>query len=985
MIRSLRLVACAAMLATPLGVVTAATAPALQGGVVSGTVSTTYQTNDTVWKLAYGGGAIYALGEFTAVRPSGAAAGTSETARQYLAAFNSSTGALLPFNHTFNVRPTSVATSPDGSRVYVGGSFTQVDGRTVNRLAAFNTSTGALITTFNPAPSGGVTAIAATNSTVYFSGNFAKVGTANRAKLAAVTSAGALVAGWAPSSDASANTLSVTTDGAKVYAGGGFNLINGDAHRAVAALDGGTGTALSFPADSAMPPVTGNCTSVVKDSTIVGGNVYFAAEGTGGGCFDGTFSAQVSDGSLRWKNTCLGATQSIAVVGDVVYKGSHAHDCASQNSYGDPDAFTQVPDGGNSRHLLGQRTDNGFLAPWYPQTNGGPGGGLGPRAMASDGTNLWVGGEFTVVNNKAQQGLARFGPSPDTAPKPPAKPYVVSGGGTSANVYVQVPLDLDDTDLIVRIYRDGGTTPVATSTVQHSLFWKQPVIGLKDTGLATGSKHTYKADAIEANGTVASTMSTVSNQVTVGTADSPYATAVQTDGPSLFWRLGEPSGVVAADSSTNLAAGVYVPGDGTITYGTAGGPAGDPNTAVTLADGAHVTAGQYAPSPSAYSVEAWFKTTSTTGGKIIGFGNAQYDDSTNYDKHVYMTNSGQLIFGVYTGGFTRLQSSASYNDGTWHHVVGTQGATGMRLYVDGVKIGSNTVSSNQVYDGYWRVGEDNLNGWPSQPSSSAFNGTIDDVAVYPGALSQNQVITHYNAGGGSVPIYTGPSDTYGHAVYAAGPDSYWRLGESTGSVAADATGNGITAAYGTGVTLGASGAVPGTTDTAVTLDGTGNGLVESADAIASPSTFSTELWFKTTTTSGGKIIGFGDNPNGNSGSYDKHVYMTDDGHLVFGVWIGNTQTVTTPGTYNDGAWHQLVATQGASGMVLYVDGSPVGTNPTTTNQSYNGYWKIGGDNINGWPGQPSSSSFAGSVDEVAIYPTALSAADVAAHWAAAGH
>jgi hypothetical protein len=28
--------------------------------------------------------------------------------------------------------------------------------------------------------------------------------------------------------------------------------------------------------------------------------------------------------------------------------------------------------------------------------------------MATDGTNLWVGGEFTTVNNKAQQGLTRF-------------------------------------------------------------------------------------------------------------------------------------------------------------------------------------------------------------------------------------------------------------------------------------------------------------------------------------------------------------------------------------------------------------------------------------------------------------------------------------------------------------------------------------------------------------------------------------------------
>jgi hypothetical protein len=61
----------------------------------------------------------------------------------------------------------------------------------------------------------------------------------------------------------------------------------------------------------------------------------------------------------------------------------------------------------------------------------------------------------------------------------------------------------------------------------------------------------------------------------------------------------------------------------------------------------------------------------------------------------------------------------------------------------------------------------------------------------------------------------------------------------------------------------------------------------------------------------------------------------------------------------------------------------VGSNTTTTNQSYNGYWRVGGDNLNGWPSQPSSDYFAGSVDEAAVYPTALSAAQVAAHYAAA--
>ena len=49
-------------------------------------------------------------------------------------------------------------------------------------------------------------------------------------------------------------------------------------------------------------------------------------------------------------------------------------------------------------------------------------------------------------------------------------------------------------------------------------------------------------------------------------------------------------------------------------------------------------------------------------------------------------------------------------------------------------------------------------------------------------------------------------------------------------------------------------------------------------------------------------------------------------------------------------------------------------NNTNVNaQAFTGYWRVGGDNLGGWPGQPSSFYFAGSVDEVAVYGSELSA------------
>ena len=153
-------------------------------------------------------------------------------------------------------------------------------------------------------------------------------------------------------------------------------------------------------------------------------------------------------------------------------------------------------------------------------------------------------------------------------------------------------------------------------------------------------------------------------------------------------------------------------------------------------------------------------------------------------------------------------------------------------------------------------------------------------------------------------------------------------------------------------------------------------MVASRNSFTNPTTYSLEVWFNTTTTQGGKLIGFGSRATGTSDSYDRHVYMQDDGHLVFGTYTGQMNTITTPGAYNDGKWHSVVATQSSDGMVLYVDGAEVGTNPQTAAQDYTGYWRIGGDTTWG----SSSAFFAGTLDEAAVYPSALTAARVATHY-----
>src|SRR5919205_3175222 len=110
--------------------------------------------------------------------------------------------------------------------------------------------------------------------------------------------------------------------------------------------------------------------------------------------------------------------------------------------------------------------------------------------------------------------------------------------------------------------------------------------------------------------------------------------------------------------------------------------------------------------------------------------------------------------------------------------------------------------------------------------------------------------------------------------------------------------------------------------------------------------------------------------------------MTNAGTLMFGVWDGSTETISSASSYNDGSWHHVVATQDGSGMALYVDGAPVGTDPATGHVPYWGNWHIGSGNLSGWPSEPSSTAFSGWLDEVAVYDYALTQAQVTAHYTA---
>ncbi len=144
--------------------------------------------------------------------------------------------------------------------------------------------------------------------------------------------------------------------------------------------------------------------------------------------------------------------------------------------------------------------------------------------------------------------------------------------------------------------------------------------------------------------------------------------------------------------------------------------------------------------PNVFTINMWFNTT-TAAGALAGFNSSQTGGGGTYDRSIYFNSTGGLVFGAYNGGFQTVNTPAgtSYADGNWHMVTASISSTGMKLYVDGTLQANNiTYTTPQASTGWWRFGEQTLNGWPNSVSNY-FTGNIDDIDIYGRELTANEV------------------------------------------------------------------------------------------------------------------------------------------------------------------------------------------------------------------------------------------------------
>src|ERR1700722_3833885 len=454
-----------------------------------------------------------------------------------------------------------------------------------------------------------------------------------------------------------------------------------------------------------------------------------------------------------------------------------------------------------------------------------------------------------------------------------------------------------------------------------------------------------------------------------------YKASVLSDDPSNYYRLDETGGTTAADSSGNGNNGTYSASG--ISYGVSGALAagGDSDTAVSVSATANVTAALPSSLNDIWPVatlEGWVQTTTNSAEtNLFGFtnGGSVNDDATA----AWLQDSGgtpEFLLTNNSGG-TNVQSTAftlpdKYWDGSWHMFdVVYYGDDGnvepLAVYWDGQFLGSPGASA---FDGSWAT----FNGltFGNVPGlASGVSENLDELAVYPTALSGSRIDAHFTAAQSSPPFSAPcppkPTSLYASTVLTDTPSLYYRTDDAAyGRVAFDSSGN-CTASSPTNATYSSAGistdphgalAQGGDNDGAISLTKTANMTppLSGSQGNAFPVT-TIEGWVQTaTSTAEANLFGFTNNGTVNDnataawledvGGNPEFVITNDSG----GPTVLKT-TFTLPESYWDDSWHLFdIVFSGDVGNAEPIDvywdgqflGAPTPQNPFGEWSAHNG-------------------------------------------------
>lgn len=510
-------------------------------GLLNGTQNDSLRSY--VFAIEQIGNRIYVGGRFAQVTD-----GNAAVDRPYIAAFDARTGGWISsFTPDLNGSVNALQATPDGSRLFVGGDFSTVNGQSASRIVALDPTTGAVDSGF---------AGALTSATVVrdfdiegpwlyvvggFNGVVSPVGNNLTTRAARFDwQTGNHDPNWRPmvSGGTPWGVSASTAD--RVYLAGEFNVVGGNSviggYAAVTKTD-----ATYVPPSEPFPINTTNTgRQYLNDVVVVNGYIFV------GGSEHFVATLNESDQSLHrfHYSRPKGDFQDFEVVGDRVYAGCHCRADAVIDSSDDVIWFSPPPPGVQNG-AVDITNDNTWITAFSTVT-GEVDGSFNPPITAirsgvwaihgsPDGC-LWAGGDITGSGGQAADNLVRLcdpGTIDPERPSTPGAPQEVALGVDSADLTWN-----PSTDNVgvagYNIYDDADDQIVATSATNSAT-----VTGLNGTNV-------FYARAFDAAGNVSwrsgkTTVASGTNSATVsGLAPGTlrlYTRAFDAAG-NVSWRSG---------------------------------------------------------------------------------------------------------------------------------------------------------------------------------------------------------------------------------------------------------------------------------------------------------------------------------------------------------------------------------------------------------------------------------------------------------------
>jgi hypothetical protein len=493
------------------------------GSVSSWNAAVTGSVSD----LAISAGVVYLAGDFTSA---------GGQARRGAAAVDATTALATSWNP--NLQWFGAATNAyasivkvDGSRVYLGGTFTAVGGSDRYGLAAVDVGTAALQawspSLGSPYP-GTLYDIEPAGGTVYVAGDFTTVAGATRRGAAAIDANTGAATSWDPHTTAGASTVAVS--GGTAYVGGYFAGLGGVARNKLAQIDPTTGQPTSWS------PV--NSSGLAAQALLVSGGIVYAGGSSGNpttslGAFDET-SGEVPAG---WSPQLGGGyVSSLAVAAGRLYVGG---DFTSASSLARNGLAALTPATGAAQ----------AWAPSFPS-------GTRIASIATAGDVVYAAGNFTQVGGQNRSRIAALDATTaapttwDAAPSASTGTLAVNALATSADgtLYVGGHFSTIGGQLRANIAALTPTTGAATTWNPGAAYASVPsIVSVYSMSIAGPS--------LFLNGT---SPLTISGQTRQGVAEISLAT-----GAASAWNpaSGFSGGPIAADSSHVAVGGLSFVGN----------------------------------------------------------------------------------------------------------------------------------------------------------------------------------------------------------------------------------------------------------------------------------------------------------------------------------------------------------------------------------------------------------------------------------------